>query len=39
MYRWTCSICNKTFTKGTPQGLGMARQNHMRKHLKRSMLV
>jgi len=35
MYRWTCSTCGKTFQKNTPQGLGMARENHMRKHLRR----
>jgi len=31
-YEWTC-WCGKTFVKNTPQGLGMARSNHLRSHL------
>ena len=34
MYRghFSCRYCNYEVTKYTPQGLGMARENHMRKH-------
>jgi len=31
-YRWTCPICKKSFGKDTPQGLGITKSNHMRKH-------
>jgi hypothetical protein len=35
-YEWTCPYhnCRKHFEKGTPQGLGMAKENHMRMHRK-----
>jgi len=32
---WRCPNCDKGFYKTTPQGLGMARENHMRKHRKK----
>lgn len=29
---WTCPHCGKTIEKITPQGLGIAKSNHLRKH-------
>ena len=31
-YYWKCHYCQKNFVKNTPQGLGLARSNHLRKH-------
>ena len=31
-FRWTCPTCGKEFVKDTPQGLGLAKENHMRTH-------
>jgi len=31
-YSWTCPHCKKLFEKDTPQGLGLAKENHLRKH-------
>ena len=30
-YYWRCK-CGKRFCKNTPQGIGIARSNHLRKH-------
>jgi len=32
LYYWKCGRCYKRFKKTTPQGIGMARANHLRKH-------
>jgi hypothetical protein len=31
-FEWTCPVCKKHFEKNTPQGLGLAKENHMRVH-------
>lgn len=31
-YSWTCPHCKKLFEKDTPQGLGLAKENHLRTH-------
>lgn len=30
-YYWKCRRCGKRFYKSTPQGIGIARSNHLRK--------
>jgi hypothetical protein len=35
-YEWTCPLCHKVFTKDTPQGLGLAKENHQRGHRRGS---
>lgn len=32
MYSWTCPHCGANFTKAGKPALGMARENHLRKH-------
>lgn len=34
-FSWQCRHCNKVITKDTPQGLGLAKSNHMRGHQKK----
>lgn len=29
---WKCPYCDYVVRKATPQGLGMAKENHLRKH-------
>lgn len=31
-YVWDCPFCGTIIRKDTPQGLGMAKNNHLRKH-------
>lgn len=31
-YSWICPYCNQLIKKDTPQGLGIAKSNHLRKH-------
>ena len=31
-FGWTCRRCGKHFEKNTPQGLGLAKENHRRSH-------
>lgn len=31
-FRWTCPHCSKPFVRDTPQGLGLTKSNHLRKH-------
>lgn len=33
---WSCPACGKEFFKDTPQGLGLARENHFRKHRRQA---
>lgn len=34
-FSWQCRHCHKVITKDTPQGLGLAKSNHMRGHQKK----
>lgn len=34
-FRWACPTCGKEFVKDTPQGLGLAKENHWRIHFVR----
>ena len=31
-FAWRCPHCYKDFVKDTPQGLGLAKENHLRMH-------
>lgn len=31
-FAWDCPVCSMHFEKDTKQGLGMAKENHLRKH-------
>lgn len=32
IFHWECKHCGRVFNKDTPQGLAMAKENHMRVH-------
>jgi len=35
-FQWTCPLCGYFVVKDTKQGLGVAKENHLRKHRMRS---
>ncbi len=35
IFRWLCPVCGKEIVKDTPQGLGIAKENHMRVHRRK----